>query len=187
MTFSPTGSLICSSPSNRRQLINDQQIDSNDNAEDNPLQLAKADDGKYYPLGSRGPCQSMASFFADNNRRELLFGYDVFQLKPVCVDVSPFDSPYFNPTEEHQRFENALNRPTTLMTRLPTTLLFQKNQHKIDFLSNKKFGGNNGKRRQGDLTSGVFQVPGSLPDPLLNPCRPGAKNDNNFKCTDPHV
>jgi hypothetical protein len=40
------------------------------------------------------------------------------------------------------------------------------------------------QRKQGEaLTSGLFQVPSSVPDQLLNPCRPGAKKGNNFKCT----
>jgi hypothetical protein len=41
------------------------------------------------------------------------------------------------------------------------------------------------QHRQGEaLTSGLFQLPTDVPnDQLLNPCRPGAKNGNNFKCT----
>lgn len=182
VAFSQTGSLICSFPSNRRQLNNNQQIEGNSDDEDNPLQLAKATDGKYYPLGSRGPCRIMSSLSA-TKRREFLFGYDVFKLKPVCVDVSQFDSPYFNPAEEHQRFDLVLNRSRVLMTSVSLTL---RNQQEIYSFSND-VGRNNGKRRQGALTSGLFQVPGSLPDPLLNPCRPGAKKDKNYKCTNPHV
>ena len=40
-------------------------------------------------------------------------------------------------------------------------------------------------RKQGSL--GVLQVPDSLENPLLSPCRPGARNDNNYKCTNPLV
>ena len=183
MAFSQTGSLLCSFSSNRRQLNNNQQIEDNSDDEDNPLQLAKATDGKYYLLGSRGPCGIMTSLSA-TNRCELLFGYDVFKLKPVCVDVSQFDSPYFNPTKEHQRFDLAFNRSTVFMTRVSTKLRHQVQE--IHSFS-KDIGRSNGKRRQGALTSGLFQVPGSLPDPLLNPCRPGAKKDKNYKCTNPHV
>jgi hypothetical protein len=182
-----------------RRLFSNRQIEDDEddnNEEENPVQLAKAADGLFYALGSRGPCPAMTSppisignplSTSANNRRELLFGYDVFQLKAVCVDVLQFDSPYFNPIKENQLFDNALNRLTPLTSR-PSTTTLRRHQRRIDFISqNKSVDGNNGKRRQGALTSGLFQVPGSLPNPLLSPCRPGAQKGNNYKCTNPHV
>ena len=43
----------------------------------------------------------------------------------------------------------------------------------------------NATRRQFDTSAGVFQFPSSVVDPLLNPCRTGGRNGNNYKCTNP--
>jgi hypothetical protein len=40
-------------------------------------------------------------------------------------------------------------------------------------------------QRQDANTAGIFQLPSSLPDPLLQPCRTGARRAENFKCTNP--
>jgi hypothetical protein len=44
-----------------------------------------------------------------------------------------------------------------------------------------------GQRRQGATTGGIFQFPSFSPEALLNPCRPGARREMNYKCTSPLV
>jgi hypothetical protein len=48
-------------------------------------------------------------------------------------------------------------------------------------------GRNDTLRRQGANTAGIFQFPSSSPDTLLNPCRTGARQGANYKCTNPLV
>lgn len=151
----------------------------------NRNQLIKFDDGNVYALGTRGPCTNFSNQItnrrnstAGSRPQEFLFGYDVFTLKAVCHDISAPDSPYFNSTEENQQL-NYSNKHLANVNR-------QNNQWMRSSLRQKKK--KNGNRRQlGSLTSGLFQVPGSLPQPSLSPCRPGAKRANNFKCTNPHM
>jgi len=58
------------------------------------------------------------------------------------------------------------------------------------FLFTRDSAKNSAGKRQGDalLTAGLFQLPANFPkDPLLNACRPGDRNGNNYKCTNPVV
>ena len=138
------------------------------------LPLAPYRDGFCYSLGSKGPCQ----------REPLkLFGYDVFRQKSLCVDDTAL--PYFVSEQE-----------ANFLDRIFVHLLPEFDDYKVSLVNDvqntpRPFRRRNWNatsiRRQGANTAGIFQLSGSFLDPLLNPCRPGARNGNNYKCTNPLV
>lgn len=121
--------------------------------------LVPTGDGFCYDLGSTGPCSS-TQFLA----------FDVFSLTPRCFDTHSATSPYFTSAKEDVFLSNTFD--ALYVYDFYRVLLAQQ-------------GSNN--NRQDANTGGLFQIPASLPEPLLNPCRPGARNGNNLKCTNPLV
>ena len=121
--------------------------------------------GICYELGTTGPC---------NHTTELI-GYDVFELRAKCVDVTEPLSPYFSSQEEENSVDDVYDQ-----------LYAEYDPYRILFVyKNQIEQKDSGKRRQGQNTLGSFQVSSSLPDVLLNPCRPGAQNGYNAKCINP--
>jgi hypothetical protein len=136
--------------------------------------LPSADDGLCYPLGSSCPNDSSA-----------IFDYDIFKMRPTCRVIKSSAA-----NDDEADLDEIYNQlyPEYDFYRLILTY----NNNRRNKLNRRLTGGELNYRRKlgiiqrkqgGSLTSGVFQVPSSLPDPLLNSCRPGAKKDNNFKCT----
>jgi len=123
--------------------------------------LVPFEDGRCYPLGSQGPCRQQPF---------QLLGYDVFERRTVCVNVTAIGSPYFELDEDIDALDENYNQL------LPEFDEFSR----VSFL-------NPAGKRQGDaLTTGLIQLPSNFPkDPLLNPCRPGSRTGNNYKCTNP--
>ena len=120
--------------------------------------LAPARDGFCYDLGSRGPCSS-TQFFA----------FDVFSLTSRCFDARSSSSPYFTSAKEDAFLSNTFDA------------LYVYDFYRVHLVQQAN------NKRQDANTAGLFQIPASLPEPLLNPCRPGARNGNNLKCTNPLV
>ncbi len=117
--------------------------------------------GRCYALGTRGPCPASH-----------LLGYDVFQLIAVCVNMEDPSLPYFSTPEEDEIIDRFYNQPELNSIQL------------VPFQQNSLRRNGTVQRRQG---SGVFQLPSRFPDTLLNPCRPGDRNNFNYKCTNPIV
>ncbi len=159
VAFSRTGSIRCT-PSKC-------QFNAN-------LPLAPYKDGFCYVLGSKGPCRYKKSL--------QLFGYDVFRRKSLCLNVTAFDLPYFLSDQEEATIDKIYNQ-----------LLPEYDNYRIFFMSDPKKGvkttnlNANSIRKQGGNTAGLFQLPSRIPNSLLNSCRPGARNGNNYKCTNPLV
>ena len=130
----------------------------------NPL-VPVEDDRFCYEWGTTGPC---------NPTTELL-GYDVFQIRTTCVGLTNPLSPYFSSLEEDEMLDNVFNQ---LSAEFDDFRIILVQQNPIERKSTAK-------RRQGQNTYGSFQVSSSLPDVLLNPCRPGLQNGSNTKCTSP--
>lgn len=135
------------------------------------LPLARYNDGFCYALGSQGPCQSQSI---------QLFSYNVFRGQSLCVNVTALDSPYFLSEQEENELDSIFNQISPDYNDFRVFLVYDP-----QYTGSKRFLNTTSIRRQGETTAGVFQLPTSLPaDPQLNPCRPGAKNGNNFKCID---
>ena len=111
----------------------------------------------------------------------ILFGLDVFDKERrsmgSCYDISSLSLPS---EEEDDELDIAYNQisPHLFDIYRPTFTYHTNNK-------TERVKGRRQQRRQATLTSGIFQLPGSLPEPLLNPCRPGKRFANNFKCTNP--
>ena len=120
-------------------------------------QLVPFRDGRCYQLGTRGPCSSGQ-----------LLGFDVLRNQTVCADLA--DSPYSSSATERAELDRNYNQlspydvPVVLVSSPAVRRWFQRRQ---------EFGAD---------VNGIFQQP-AINDPLLSPCRPGARNGNNFKCT----
>ena len=166
LTFNSAGALTCSLDnfSGRQQTRRQQQ----DTIIGNRLQSIPADDGLLYPLGSPIPCPN-----------SFLFDYDFFKMKAKCTDINSFE-------EDDEPFDDSCDRPS-FVDNVPFRVsapIFSggrttpPNNRKRFIISSK----HKMKQRQDSLTSGLFQVPSSFPQDLLNSCRPGSKNGNNFKC-----
>ena len=127
-----------------------------------PKIMNEYDKGGYcLALGTRGPCSSRCQFF----------GYNIFNKRGECVDISDPKSPYFSSTEENARLDEIFNKAGKY-----TKVVVQKRE-----ASHPR------TRRQGSNTLGIFQQAGQIPASLLNPCQPGDRSGNNFKCTNPLV
>jgi len=128
--------------------------------------LVPFEDGRCYPLGSQRPCRSQPF---------QLLGYDVFERRAVCVNVTAIGSPYFEVEEEIDQIDTNINKDYN-------QLLSKYDDFRVSFFAIKPAG-----KRQGDAhVTGLFHLMSNFPkDPLLNPCRSGARNRNNYKCTNP--
>ena len=136
------------------------------------LPLAPYKDGLCYVLGSQGPCRSKESF--------QLFGYDVFLRQTLCVNTTAFDSPYFESGQGEMFMDNTFNH---LLPEFDDYTVFLVTDPQSQF--EKRNWNATSSRRQGGTTAGLFQLPTRFP--LLNPCRPGSRYGNNYKCTNPLV
>lgn len=119
-----------------------------------------------YVLGSRGPCSTTSQ----------LLGYDIFKRRLQCVNLLDPFSPYFSWHEENNLLDSIYNHLHLESDEFRTSLVYQSLEGRNDTL-----------RRQGANTAGIFQFPSSSPDTLLNPCRTGARQGANYKCTNPLV
>ncbi len=127
-------------------------------------QLFRNQDGLCYALG--GTCPSSTS-------SRQFYGYNVFRRQGECIDTTRPDSPYFASKEEDDFLAITFNQIFPEYDQFPVFL---------GSMNQRRNGSDTGDRRQDETnTSGIFQLPGSL----LNPCRSGARNGNNFKCTTP--
>ncbi len=136
------------------------------NVGDKSLQLLPAEDGLCYALGTQGPCSPPS-----------LLGYDIFKRQMECVNVQNDTSPYFTSPEEEALVDSIYNQRSPDFDDFRISMVFES-----------PIGTNNiGQRRQGATTGGIFQFPSFSPEILLNPCRPGARREMNYKCTNPLV
>ena len=120
------------------------------------------DEGGFcYALGTRGPCSSPREFY----------GYNIFNYRGECVDISDPTSPYFSSSEENDRLDE----------------IFNKAENDTKVAVHKREASHPRTRRQGSNTFGIFQQAGQIPASLLNPCQSGDRSGNNFKCTNPLV
>lgn len=140
-----------------------QSIDGGDKS----LQLVPTEDGVCYPLGSRGPCSTTSQ----------LLGYDIFERRIQCVNTQNASSPYFFSSQENELADNVYNQIQPEYNAFQVFLVGQSLVQRND----------TAQRKQDTNTVGVFQIPSSLPDPILHPCRPGARRGLNYKCTNPLV
>lgn len=135
-------------------------------------QLVLAHKGGCYILGSRGPCSTTQ-----------LLGYDIFIRQSQCVNLLDPFSPYFSWREENDLLDSIYNQLHPEYDEIQTSFVYQSLVER-----NATIGRNDkGQRRQGANTFGVFQFPSSLPETLLHPCRTGARQGINYKCTNPLV
>ncbi|XP_045026492.1 uncharacterized protein LOC116919237 isoform X3 [Daphnia magna] len=144
------------------------------NGENDSLQqLVPNDKGDCFALGSVGPCSAAQ-----------LLGYDIFERQLECVNITDPSSPYFSSSfQERGPIDRVM---------LDALLLHQfhpdDNDLQFGLIQQAKRGIIKRKiQRQDASTAGIFQLPSSLPDPLLQPCRTGARQGENFKCTNPLI
>ena len=135
--------------------------------EDKSLQLVSDENGVCYALGLQGPCLSTSQ----------LLGYDIFKRRLQCVNIQDPSSPYFfSPREEK------------ILDSIYIQLYPEYDDYRISLVYESLEGRNDkGQRRQGANTAGIFQFPSSSPEVLLQPCRTGARQGTNYKCTNPIV
>ena len=161
VTLSQGGRLFCTP---------DECQASNISNSNSSMSFIPSDKGPCQAIGSRGTCSSVQ-----------FLGYDVFKRQLQCTNVTDPTSPYFSFLRE-RRFDKKI------FSQMPQ---IERKQRKIDVpvktvhqnLLIKTNDTNN--RRQG--TFGIFQVPSSVSNSLLQPCRPGVRNGFNQKCTNPLV
>ena len=130
-------------------------------------QLVPFRDGRCYQLGTRGPCSSGQ-----------LLGFDVLRNQTVCADL--VDSPYSSSATERAELDRNYNQRVPFHD-VAVILVGWKRK---TFNWRSKLTGM--WRKQDDL-DGIFRLPTRISEALLVPCRPGARNGNNFKCTNPLV
>ncbi|XP_057370173.1 uncharacterized protein LOC130691269 [Daphnia carinata] len=161
----PDGNVVSITPEGRLGCTPEecQSIDGQDNS----LQLVSTGSGVCYPLGSRGPCTNTSQ----------LLGYDVFRRRLQCVNILDPSSPYFSSPEEEDLIDSVYNQFVAEYDDYQISLIYQNAVERKD----------KGQRRQGGNTAGALQFPSSSPDALLQPCRNGAREGINFKCTNPLV
>lgn len=142
------------------------------NGENDSLQqLVPNDKGDCFALGSVGPCSASQ-----------LLGYDIFERQLECVNITDPSSPYFPLSSQEG---GLIDR---IMLEALMSYQFHPDDNDLHFglIQQAKRGIIKRKiQRQDATTAGIFQLPSSLPDPLLQPCRTGARQGENFKCTNP--
>ncbi|XP_057374681.1 uncharacterized protein LOC130695555 [Daphnia carinata] len=163
MTISQGGRLFCAPA----------ECPAVNGVDDSLQQLVPNGKGECFALGSTGPCSASQ-----------LLGYDVFERQLECVNTTDPSSPYFSlSSQERGLIDRAI---------LDALLLHQfhpdDNDLQFELIQQAKRGISKSKiQRQDATTAGIFQLPSSLPDPLLQPCRTGARQGENFKCTNPLI
>ena len=116
----------------------------------------------YYPLGSSGPCPNSS-----------LLDFDVFQLKAKCSDPNSFK-------EVDEELDSIYNHLYPEYDFYPVTLIYGDDREQLSHRKGPPMH-NNVLQPYWSYEMRNDLIP--LPDQLLNPCRPGKRNRNNFKCT----
>lgn len=134
-------------------------------------QLVPTEKGDCYALGSQGFC-------ANNSQ---VLGYDIFKRQLQCVNIiSLITSPKQNGSSNRRASEsrNPLHSSRKAKLKLDQENVLINTRSKTQ------------ERRRQD-NGGIFQFPGSNVsakiDLLLQPCRTGARQGVNHKCTNPLV
>ena len=133
-------------------------------------QLVPDEKGICFALGSRGPCSSTQ-----------LLGYDVFKRQLQCV-VDPFtlDS---SSSQQNELFHEAEEKQLYSQEFISERIEWIEYLISISLLQRSKLM----EPVERQDTAGILQVPSSLPDSLLQPCRTGNRQGANFKCANPLV
>ncbi|XP_032781080.2 uncharacterized protein LOC116919237 isoform X1 [Daphnia magna] len=163
MTISQGGRLFCTP--DECPVINGEN--------DSLQQLVPNDKGDCFALGSVGPCSAPQ-----------LLGYDIFERQLECVNITDPSSPYFPLSSQEG---GLIDR---IMLEAFMSYQFHPDDNDLHFgLSQQAKRGIIKRKiqRQDANTAGIFQLPSSLPYPLLQPCRTGARQGENFKCTNPLI
>lgn len=126
------------------------------------------------PFGENGICYEFGTVGPCRPNTELL-GYDVFERRGICVDIFDPSSPYFTSPDEDDVLDKIYNQVSAEYGDYQITLVEQNLLVRKD----------SAEERQEQNTLGIFQVPEALPEVLLNPCRPGAQRELNYKCMNP--
>ena len=175
LTFDSVGALICSRNNCRRR--NNRSIAA---AIDDQFQFitTTADDGNCFTHSISCPVSSS-------------FDFDVFNLNASCVPIKK-RTELISIVEEKERMDANYDQLFPEFDFYRFVLVHKRNRRQLTTNRRTKFlhsaaGINELNRRQDSITGGIFQVPVALPDPLLNSCRPGSKNGNNFKCANSFV
>ncbi|XP_057374601.1 uncharacterized protein LOC130695482 [Daphnia carinata] len=163
MTISQGGRLFCTP--DECPVINSEN--------DSQQQWVPNDRGGCFALGSTGPCSASQ-----------LLGYDVFERQLECVNTTDPFSPYFIPSPQ----ESGLIDRALFDARLQRQFHPEDNDLYFGLIQQAKRGIIKSRIQRQDVnTAGIFELPSSLPDPLLQPCRTGARQGENFKCTNPLI
>ncbi|EFX73214.1 hypothetical protein DAPPUDRAFT_110008 [Daphnia pulex] len=133
-------------------------------------QLVPDEKGTCFALGSRGPCSSTQ-----------LLGYDIFKRQLQCV-VDPF-SPESSPSQQNELVDGAENKELFSQDYISERIEWIEYLISISLLQRRYLM----EPIERQDNAGILQLPSSLPDSLLLPCRTGARSDNNFKCANPLV
>ncbi len=133
-------------------------------------QLVPDEKGTCFALGSGGPCSSTQ-----------LLGYDIFNRQLQCV-VDPF-SPESSPSQQNELVDGAENRELFSQDYISERIDWIEYLISISLLQRSKLM----EPIERQDTAGILQLPSSLPDSLLHPCRTGARQGDNFKCANPLV
>nr|CAH0104707.1 unnamed protein product [Daphnia galeata] len=133
-------------------------------------QLVPDENGICFALGSRGPCSSTQ-----------LLGYDVFKRQLQCV-VDPL-SPDSSPSQRNELFHEAEDKQLYSQDYISERIGWIEYLIGISLLQRSKLM----QPIERQDTAGILQVPSSLPDSLLQPCRSGDRQGANFKCANPLV
>jgi hypothetical protein len=128
-------------------------------------QLVPDEKGTCFALGSGGPCSSTQ-----------LLGYDIFNRQLQCV-VDPF-SPESSPSQQNELVDGAENRELFSQDYISERIDWIEYLISISLLQRSKLM----ESIERQDTAGILQLPSSLPDSLLHPCRTGARQGDNFKC-----
>jgi hypothetical protein len=131
-------------------------------------QLVPDEKGICFALGSRGSCSSTQ-----------LSGYDVFKRQLQCVIADPF-SPESSPSQRNELFHEAEDKQL-----YSQDYVSERIEYLIDISLLQRSKLMEPIERQ--ETAGILQLPSSLPNSLLQPCRTGARQGVNFKCANPLV
>ena len=136
------------------------------------LALVPSDKGQCQAIGSRGSCSSAASQW---------LGYDIFKRQLQCTNVTDSSSPYSSFLQERKLSKKVFNNQEEVERNR------RKSNVSIGTIDQNSLYGTNvtDNRRQG--TFGLFQFPSSISSSLLQPCRTGARQGFNQKCTNPLV
>lgn len=138
-------------------------------------QLAPAGNGFCYDIGSRGPCLQPKS-----SSKTQFFGFDVFTKMARCVDIRSPSTAYYTSVEEDAFLDANFNEL------YPE---FSDYQVQLVKVATKRRNATAKRKQDGFGLGGIFRVPSDVPEyvpeALLNPCRPGSRYGNNYKCTNP--